>query len=256
MTISISRTALLLGCSLLVAACGRKGPLIYPDMLVPAAPSAVAAQQVGAGVKLQFTLPDKNRSGKSLHGLAEVRINKRSLESGQKDVCRSCTSDYALFKTIYLAHLPTDIQRFGNSLVLLDSDVAAGSSYSYRLVPFTDDGIEGAAATTADVRMTPPLLAPEIQIESLPTEIRLKISQKLPVSGQLLGFNLYRYTGGIKSFQPINKVLFNGVEYIDASIERDTKYRYTVRSVIKNVAGDLIESSESAEVEGVLKNDE
>lgn len=34
-----------------LTACGKKGALIYPDMLVPAAPSAVSAQQSGTTMK-------------------------------------------------------------------------------------------------------------------------------------------------------------------------------------------------------------
>ena len=99
---SVGPSALVVGFALLATACGRKGPLIYPDMLVPAAPAAVTAQQSGSAVKLQFALPDKDRAGRPVKGVAGVKISKRSTEADQKEVCRSCTTDYRLFRTLYL----------------------------------------------------------------------------------------------------------------------------------------------------------
>jgi predicted small lipoprotein YifL len=52
----VGRLALICCFLLLSAACGRKGALIYPDMLMPVPPSDAAGQQSGSGVKLQFVL--------------------------------------------------------------------------------------------------------------------------------------------------------------------------------------------------------
>lgn len=251
------RSVLVVGLSLMAAACGRKGALIYPDMLIPAAPAAVTAQQSGSAVKLQFILPDKDRAGRPVQGVTGVKISRLVAEADQKDVCRSCMTDYLLFRTLYLDHLPADTQRFASQMVLLDSDVSAGKSYSYRIVPFTSDGVDGASSAVSTVRMAQPGPAPVLEIESFPTEVKLQFSAQTLLSGRLLGFNLYRSSDAtVRSFQPLNKEPVTGNNYIDAALGRGVKYRYRARAVIVSPAGDIAESLESAEVEGMLKDDE
>lgn len=252
------RYGLVIGLSLMATACGRKGALIYPDMLVPAAPAAVSAQQSAADVKLRFTLPDKDRAGRPVQGVAGVKISRRVAETAQKNVCRSCMTDYVLFRTLYLEHLPATTQRFGNLLVVLDGDVSSGNSYSYSIVPFTADGADGAASPTAEVRVGPvPLPPPVLKIESLPTEVRLKLSVYPLIAARMLGYNLYRSSGaGPRSYLPLNREPLKGDEYVDGALERGVKYRYSVRALIVRPSGDIAESAESDTVEGMLKDDE
>lgn len=253
----LGRSALIVGFSLMATACGRKGALIYPDMLVPAAPAAVTAQQSGSSVKLQFALPDKDRAGRSLQGVAGVRISKRAAETDQRDVCRSCMADYRLFRTLYLEHLPSTTQRFGSRLVVLDSDVSAGNTYSYSIVPFTADGVDGTSSPAVDVRMAPPLPAPVLKIESLPTEVKIQISIPPLIAGRLLGYNLYRSSGAAaRSYQPLNREPLQGNEYVDGALERGVKYRYSARTLIMQASGGIAESVESDWVEGMLKDEE
>jgi predicted small lipoprotein YifL len=253
----LRRSALAVGLLLMATACGKKGPLIYPDMLVPAAPAAVTALQSGSSVKLQFALPDKDRAGRPVQGVAGVKINRRAAEAAQKDVCRFCMTDYMLLLTLYLDHLPTTAQRFGNRLIVLDGDVSAGNSYSYSIVPFNADGVDGASSPTADVRVATPLPAPFLKIEPLPTELKLQISSRPLVPGRLLGYNLYRSSvATARSYQPLNREPLKGDEYVDAGLERGVKYRYSARALIMLTSGDIAESAESIEVEGMLKDDE
>lgn len=254
---AIGRSALIVGLSLLTTACGRKGPLIYPDMLIPAAPAAVTAQQIGSAVKLQFTLPDKDRGGRSVQGVTGVKISRRVAEADQKDFCRTCMADYRLFLTLYLDHMPVFTQRYGNRVVLIDSDVSAGNSYSYSIVPFTADGVDGATSPTADARVAQPLPAPVLKIESFPTEIKLQFSSQTPVSGRLLGYNLYRWAAAtVRSYEPLNREPLKNNEYIDGGVERGVRYRYSARVLMEPESGGVVESAESQEVEGMLKDDE
>jgi len=254
---ALERAALVVGMSLLATACGRKGPLIYPDMLVPAAPAAVTAQQSGSAVKLRFAIPDKDRAGRPVKGVAGVKISRRTAEADQRDVCRNCTADYRPFLTLYLDHMPVTTQRFGNRVVLIDSDVTAGYSYSYSIVPFTADGVDGASSPIADVRVTAPLPAPVLKSESYPTEVRLHFSPQPQAFGRLLGFNLYRRpVETVRSYEPLNREPLTGNEYIDSGLERGVRYRYSARALMVLESGDVAESAESQEVEGMLKDDE
>jgi predicted small lipoprotein YifL len=251
------RFLLIAGLLLTTTACGKKGPLVYPDMLLPAAPAAVTAQQSGAAVKLQFAIPDKDRAGRPLRDVAGLKISRRVADAYQKDICRSCLADYRLFRTLYLDHLPVDTQRFTNQLVLLDGDVAAGNLYSYRIVSFTADGVDGASSSTASVRVAAPLPAPVLKAESLPTEVKLQFSSQPTKSGSLLGYNLYRRSAAAaRSHQALNREPLKGSEYVDAALERGVQYLYSTRALIVLESGDVMESTESNEVVGMLKDDE
>lgn len=251
------RSLLVIGLSFMAIACGKKGPLIYPDMLIPAAPAAVTAQQSGAVVKLQFALSGKDLGGRPVQGVYGVKISRRVAETALKDVCRSCMTDYMLFRTLYLDRLPTNTQRYGSRLVLLDSDVTAANTYSYSIVPFTADGVDGASSPAVDVRVVTTLSAPVVKIESLPAEVKINLSSQPLISGSLFGYNLYRTAvSGTRSYQPLNKEPLKGNEYVDAALERGVKYRYSARALIMLASGDIAESAESEEVEGMLKDDE
>ena len=253
----VVRSTIIIGIALLSAACGRIGPLIYPDMLVLAPATSVSGLQSGSAVKVQFVLPDKDRSGRPVKGVAGVKMSRMASESGRNDVCRSCLADYLPVRTLYLDHLPTDTQRFGNLLILIDSDVKAGNSYSYRIVPFTADGVDGAPVTLSDVRVGESFSGPDLKAEPLPTEIRLQCTIQPPASGRLLGYNLYRSTGaGGRSFQPLNREPLKDGAYVDSGLERGVKYRYSARALLELTKGMSVESLESAEVEGMLKDDE
>jgi predicted small lipoprotein YifL len=253
---SVGRSAVIISYSFLSAACGRIGPLIYPDMLVPASPAAVTAQQSGTSVKLQFTLPEKDQAGRPLQGMSGVKISRMVSEVGQKDVCRSCLADYLPLRTLYLDHLPTDTQRFGSRLILLDSDVKAGNLYTYRIVPFTADGVDGASSATAAAQFGAPVPAPAVKIESFPTEVRLQITSGI-LSGNHAGFNIYRSAvSEARSFQPLNREPFLEKTYADGTLSRGIRYRYVVRELISQKSGDVAESVESLEVEGLLRDDE
>jgi hypothetical protein len=253
---NIGGAAFVVGLAVLTTACGKKGALIYPDMLIPAAPTAVVAQQSGAAVKLQFNLSDKDRAGRSLRGLAGVKISRKAAETAQKEYCRACMTDYRLFRTIYLDRLPLDTQRFGSRLIVRDGDVNPGTTYSYSLVPFTDDGVDGAASAIADVHVVPSLPAPVVKIESYPTEVKLEILSQPRMSCSLSGYNLYRSTvTGARLYLPLNSEPLKGSVYVDTSLERGVKYRYSVRELVVLPEG-VVESAESQEVEGMLKDDE
>jgi predicted small lipoprotein YifL len=251
------RLALFIAVSLLVTACGRKGPLLYPDMLVPAAPADVAAMQSGSAIKFQFVLPSKDLAGRPVQGIAGVKITKKSAEISPKEFCRLCMADYRPFHTLYLDSLPVVAELFGSRMVVIDADASAGNTYSYNIVPFTKDGTDGVSTLTMTVGVTEPFPAPTLQIESLPTEVKLHITLPSLVAGRLLGYNLYRSTGtSVRYFNPLNPEPLKGHEYIDSSLERGKKYRYSARVLIMRTSGEIAESAGSEEVTGMLKDDE
>lgn len=251
---SMLLTALL---TLSLTACGKKGALIYPDMLLPAAPTATTATQVGSAVKIQFVLPANDRTGRKLVDLAGVKINKHESGSQTEQFCSSCMTDYRMFRKLYLDLLTDGAQRYDNLILVLDSDVTIGKTYSYSIAAFTKDGLDGFASLPVQVRPVQPTLPPILRAESFPTEIRVSLVSLPPVMGRFIGYNLYRTTQQDElPYLPLNKEPFLGKDYVDRGLERNQVYHYTARTVVKMESGSVVESPASNVVNGMLKNDE
>jgi predicted small lipoprotein YifL len=243
--------------ALIVTGCGKKGPLVYPEMLVTSAPSDVSVQQFGNSAKLSFVLPSKDLAGRNLAGLSGIAIMKRDEISGQISVCSSCTSDFILFRKLNLDLLPPEARRYGSLLVLIDGDVQAGRTYTYRVSAITKDRLEGPSSVPLTIAMEPSFPPPELKVLSHPTEIRLEFSGLPPRGGALLGYNIYRtLNGDVFPLLPLNKVPMLGNVFVDSGLERRTLYKYAVRTVVRLPSGSTAESSLSSEVDAKLKDDE
>jgi len=242
-----------------MTACGKKGPLIYPDMLIPASPTAVVARQAGQAVKLSFVLPQSDRAGRSLKNLEGVTIYKRATIAGQGPSCNACTEDFALFRKLYLEPSPLErgVQRFGSMIVLLDSDVKVGDEYSYIVKPFTKDDGDGQASLPVTTAMVAPLQAPELKAVPDPIEIQLFFSGG-PAAGKgaFVGYNLYRAPKGeVLPYVPLNKEPITGESFVDSGLERTVSYVYAARTVVRMPGGALVESELSNQVESQRTNE-
>ncbi len=251
------RLAVLGSVTLIMSACGKKGSLVYPDMLLPAAVTSTTAIQSGSGVKIRFELPISDKTGNKLNDLAGVKINKSETDSAPESTCSSCMDGYRLFRKLYLDVLPEGVELAGNRMALLDGDVVAGKQYSYVIVPFTKEGMDGTSTSRVSVRIVQAALPPIIHVESQPTEIKLSFVSLPPLDGVLVGYNLYRaLQKNVFSLRPINNEPINAKEYVDSGLARGTVYRYQARSLVRLPSGAILESLVSNEVEGMLKDDE
>lgn len=246
----------LLATAVILSACGKKGPLVYPDMLVPAAPADIAAQQRGDSVKLSFVLPSRDMAGRNLSDLAGVKIHKHDGALGQAPACSSCSADFVLFRTVNLEPLPPDVQRYGSLMLLLDGDVQVGRTYSYRVTAFTSGNQEGGAATASAGLLLPPS-PPVLKATSQPTDVQLEFSTMPPREGVVVGYNLYRSTKGVPfPLLPLNNVPLTGNSYVEQGLQRSVIYVYAARSLVRLASGVTVESGASNVVEAALKDDE
>ena len=62
--------------AMLMTGCGKKGPLIYPDMLIAQPPQQLKVEQSGAVLRLSFNLPDKDRSGRKLEDVEAILLGR------------------------------------------------------------------------------------------------------------------------------------------------------------------------------------
>jgi predicted small lipoprotein YifL len=236
--------------------CGKKGALLYPDMLIPSAVTALTASQTGTSVKIVFELPDKDLAGRPLRDLAGATVFKRVESSLQQPDCPACTDDFLLFRKVYL-DLPGTAQIYGNKVVLLDGETRRNTAYGYYVVPFVRDNSVGANSAPVRVRVTLPPLPPVLQVLPAPTEIKLEFVALAPEEGSLVGYNVYR---SVKDepmpYLPLNNLPLAATVYVDSGLDRKVTYRYVVRAVVRMPWGGFVESGASNEGEGALAEDE
>jgi len=234
----------------MLVGCGKKGPLIYPEMTAPAAPVPVTARQAGQSVRISIALPQKDQAGRGLANLGGISVFKRGVPLGQGPGCPACTEGFVLFRKLYLDLPPVESmqQRFGSLLVLMDSEVRIGEEYSYTVTPFTRDSQEGLSSPQVSAAMVPPPQPPKLKALSQPTEVRLTFDSLAPQKGTLVGYNLYRaQKGETLPFLPLNKELVTGKSYVDTGLDRNLNYIYAARAVVRLPTGTLVESDLSNE---------
>ncbi len=251
------RLCLVLVIALFMSACGKKGPVIYPDLLVPEAPKEVSLWQSGVGMKLSFLLPQKDRAGRPLADLAGVKVFKRETMPGQAQECSSCMDAFRLFKRLYVDIQGDNDRRYGNMMMVLDSDVTVDRTYAYTVVPFTREGVDGQGSAPVMATMVDPPLPPVLKVIPSPTEIRLEFGGRRPARGAFVGYNLYRtIKGEALPFLPLNREPLSGTSYTDSGLDRRLTYSYAIRTVVRMPAGEKVESSLSNLVDGALKDEE
>ncbi len=243
---------ILAGIALLLAACGKKGPLIAPEALAPAPIGNLKVSQVGESFSICLTPPSSDATGKALKNLAGIRVFKREVLPPDED-CEECPTAYRLFQIVDL-EFPTNATRYGNLYCLTDTDLSFGKTYQYKAVSFQADGTTSRDSNRARKKFVHPPAAPVLNSVPATAGVVLEwTSPPKPESGTVAGFNVYRGLSADKiSPDPINDKPVTGNRYEDQTVSLGTKYFYEVRSVIK-FDDQTAESESSNTVTGEMK---
>jgi predicted small lipoprotein YifL len=230
--------------ALLMTGCGKKGPLIYPDMLIAQPPQQLKVEQRGSALRLSFDLPDKDRSGRKLQDLEAILIGRRVY---QENDCVSCQDQYQAFQKVDPA-FPAPAQRQGNRLVVVDTDVRNGERYQYRLQTVQKGGITGSVTTTAMVKLLAAPHPPELKARSaFGGFISLDLASVAQQDAALVGYTIYRGEGA-GALVPLTTLTGGTTHYEDQAVQRGVTYRYAASVVVKRADGMLAESEPSAAV--------
>lgn len=227
----------------LLAGCGKKGPLIYPDLLVPEAPQSVQLEQVAGQLQLSFVLPAKDKAGRRLREQPfQIQVQRRVLAAGERGSCSSCPQDYYPLLRIDPAY-PDPAQRAGDRILFVDREVQQGAQYQYRLQAIGKAGESGAVAESvrAVVCSTPP--APQLQAAAMHGGfVLLTIVAALPEDNELVGYAVYR-TAGLEPMPTQPMVVSRAARFEDLAVQPGVTYRYAVRQVVRR-ADDLLSQSD------------
>jgi predicted small lipoprotein YifL len=247
----MKKTLFLMGIFFLLAACGKKGPLIPPEAFVPAPVADLKTEQKGNGFLVCWSPPGREESGRPLRNLGGFRVFKREVLPPDED-CEECPTAYRLLRTVDPEYLQ-DVRRSGNRYCFTDSDLVLGKTYQYKVVSLEKDGAASRDSNKARRKYLPFPEAPKLRAESSPTGVLLEwTTPPQPKNGTLAGYNIYRrQTGEPTPLFAMNEKPVQGNRFEDLALEAGAHYLYVVRAVMK-LDGEVVESGPSNEVAGTL----
>lgn len=244
------RFAILLACLLtlpVLAACGKKGPVLPKLASLPAAPKALLIAQQGEDFILSWPIPDRNQDGSPAEDL--VGFNVYRMVYNAAEGCPTCRDPEELVVAFKLVR-PEPAVRFDKHLSWRDAAPAPGTGHAYLVVPVTIGGHEGAAAAAFRAWMQPPPAPAALQAEAGNRQVRLSWTPppSLPAGQLLLGYNLYRrQAAGPYAPVALNAEPLREPKLIDFVGEAGREAFYRVTTLVRS--GDhLLESAPSVEV--------
>ncbi len=249
------KKSLLVFVVLILAGCGRKGPLMAPEALAPAPIGDLRVEQKGAQFQVSWSRPAEELGGRPLRDLARFQLFRREVLPPGED-CEECPDAYRLLKSVDLEFLQ-GVAMVGPRYIYADSDLAEGKTYRYKAVSLKRDGTTSRISNRADRKKVTPPLPPVLKETSSLSGVVLEWSGGAPpVNGQIAGYAIYRKQSGETHYlNPLTGAPVKETVFEDTQLEWGKRYDYVVRTVAV-VAGETVESDPSNEVKGALTQPE
>lgn len=235
---------------LLLAGCGRKGPLVAPEAFAPGTVDTLTVEQKEERFFVSWTAPARDAGGRPLKDLAGFRLYRREVLPPEED-CEECPTAYRLVKVVDLDYLQ-EVKVYGNRYFLADTGIENGKTYQYKVIAYRRDGSESAPSNRARRRKVVAPAAPSLTASSTPTGVLLQWTPARTPGADFVGYHLYRRRGDdfgtlvLLTPAPVKEGRFE-----DPGIEHGAVYVYTVREVT-GADGQLVEGATSNEARGSL----
>jgi fibronectin type 3 domain-containing protein len=226
---------------LLWGACGKKGPPVSFDRIVPEAITDLEASVREGRVILEWSLPRENTDGSELVDLVGFKVLRESLEGEE---CKGCPERLVPIAEVDLAS-GEDHWIEANRVFWSDEGLQAGKKYTYRVLAFNRRGHFSQESNAIAILWEIPLPPPK-QLHAVAGDGMVEL-RWAPVE-EAAGYNLYRSDRG-EGFplNPLNQKPIKDTHYRDTFVVNDRNYQYAVRSVSK--AGEtLIEGDSSTPI--------
>jgi predicted small lipoprotein YifL len=245
----MKKYCLWIGIALLLTACGKRGPLVAPEALVPAAINDLQVEQKGNRFLVCWSRPGKEEWGGPLENLAGFRVLRRDVLPLDQD-CEECPNAYRQVKLVDPEYLG-DVLQFGSRYCLFDSELLNGKTYQYKVVSFQQDGATSKSSNKVRRSKVVPPAPPAISAQQTPDGVTLQWKPPaLPPNVALEGFSIYRkQANGVMPLSPFAIVKSDATTFADPHMEHGVLYFYAVRTLVK-IGSDLVESDLSNEAEG------
>ena len=243
------RFLFLLCISVTLAGCGKKGPLVPPEALLPASIADLRVEQKGEQFLVSWSRPLKQEGGGALKDLAGFRLFKREVLPPGED-CEECPTAYRLVISVDLEY-PRGVAVLGNRYLFIDDDLAAGKAYRYKVLSVKKDGTASRTSNRAGRKKVGFPLPPVLKAASSLSGVVLEwVNVPPPANGRIEGYNVYRKQSGETTYRsPLNGTPVREATFEDKRLELGKRYDYAVRTVAA-VEGETVESLPSNEVHG------
>ncbi len=234
--------------------CGRKGPPVAPESLVPAPVSDLRAWVRERTVTLQWTAPKRTTEGMRLEDLSGFRVFRRALPIASWD-CPTCPLNFKPVAMIYLDS-PKEARIEEGRVIWEDSSLKAQTEYTYFVVGYNSDRLPGPESNRITLFWDIPPPAPlQLRIGSenralaLSWDFSPRLSDGRVIAGPF-SFNLYRQEGG-EPFRvfPLNPEPILETHFLDGGLKNGKAYTYQVRAV-RDFRGTRIEGPPSIAATG------
>ncbi len=221
-------------------ACGKKGPPVSFDRIVPKAITDLGALVREGRVVLQWSLPRENTDGSDLVDLVGFKVLRGSPEEG----CEDCPERLVPVAEVDLA---PGVNHWieANRVFWADRGLRAGKKYLYRVRAFNRRGHFSQGSNRVELQWDIPPSPPK-QFQGVAGDGVVKL--QWVAAKEAGGYNIYRSEKGEGfSLSPLNPRPIKETYYRDTGVVNDVEYRYVVRSVRK--AGEtLIEGDSSTPI--------
>jgi hypothetical protein len=130
--------------ALLGAACGRKGPPLPPQWVIPDSPDAVLVEDAPTGVRVSWKRPRHYADGSALDDLERFEIQR---------ACEPAV-EFATIGTVQL--IDRDRFRKETEFSVIDVDAPRARPCRYRVVAVTSDAYRSPPTESASIRRADP----------------------------------------------------------------------------------------------------
>lgn len=222
---------------LLWVSCGRKGPPVSYDRIVPKAIMDLGVSVREGRVILEWSLPRENTDGSDLVDLAGFKVLRGYLEEG----CEGCPERLVPVAEVDLA---PGVSHWieANRVFWADTRLRAGKKYLYRVLAFNRRGHFGQESNRIELQWDVPPPPPK-QFQAIAGDGMVEL--RWAAVKEAAGYDIYRSDRGAGfPLNPLNSKPTEETYYRDTRVINGRDYRYVVRSVRK--AGEtLIEGGNS-----------
>jgi hypothetical protein len=224
-----------------LAACGKKGPPVPPEIRVPTIPGALHGAVNEDSIVVSWTAPGTRLDGSRLRAISLYRVYRRE-EADAGPVKPAMLSSGHVVGYDEVATIrpespaPATVQ--GNTVTWVDRRALA-TSRRYVYVVTAEDAI-GRTSGPSDRLIVPFLAAhqPPRDLTATPGDRRVSLAWQAPaatvdgvaITGEVR-YLVLRGVGAEGALAPITAQPVGGTTYTDTGADNDVDYRYAVRAV-------------------------